>query len=148
MSLGVKAADAWGWKTYHHLELMSRNLGALTLLDPSGPAWPVMGVLSPFFFSSSFYNPAVRLATWLIFRNSIFTRVLRITACEWHVVTTIIKWDKIKMKSGEYIMTRFINIEVKYSVSFHLPHDVHTHCVSSRSARLKLTYEMYTNNNR
>jgi hypothetical protein len=24
---------------------MSRNLGALTLLDPSGPAWPVMGVL-------------------------------------------------------------------------------------------------------
>jgi hypothetical protein len=24
---------------------MSRNLGALTLLDPSGPAWSVMGVL-------------------------------------------------------------------------------------------------------
>jgi hypothetical protein len=24
---------------------MLRNLGALTLLDPSGPAWPVMGVL-------------------------------------------------------------------------------------------------------
>jgi hypothetical protein len=24
---------------------MSRNLGALNLLDPSGPAWPVMGVL-------------------------------------------------------------------------------------------------------
>jgi hypothetical protein len=24
---------------------MSRNLGALTLLDPSGPAWPVMGEL-------------------------------------------------------------------------------------------------------
>jgi hypothetical protein len=24
---------------------MSRNLGALTLLDPSAPAWPVMGVL-------------------------------------------------------------------------------------------------------
>jgi hypothetical protein len=24
---------------------MSRNLGALTLLDLSGPAWPVMGVL-------------------------------------------------------------------------------------------------------
>jgi hypothetical protein len=24
---------------------MSRNLGALTLLDPSWPAWPVMGVL-------------------------------------------------------------------------------------------------------
>jgi hypothetical protein len=23
---------------------MSRNLGALTLLDPSGPAWTVMGV--------------------------------------------------------------------------------------------------------
>jgi hypothetical protein len=24
---------------------MSRNLGALTLLEPSGPAWPVVGVL-------------------------------------------------------------------------------------------------------
>jgi hypothetical protein len=31
--------------TYHHIVPMSRNLGALTLLDPSGPAWPVMGVL-------------------------------------------------------------------------------------------------------
>jgi hypothetical protein len=30
--------------TYHHIVPMSRNLGALTLLDPSGPAWPVMGV--------------------------------------------------------------------------------------------------------
>jgi hypothetical protein len=31
--------------TYHHIVPMSRNLGALTLLDPCGPAWPVMGVL-------------------------------------------------------------------------------------------------------
>jgi hypothetical protein len=31
--------------TYHHIMPMSRNLRALTLLDPSGPAWPVMGVL-------------------------------------------------------------------------------------------------------
>jgi hypothetical protein len=31
--------------TYHHIVLMSRNPGALTLLDPSGPAWSVMGVL-------------------------------------------------------------------------------------------------------
>jgi hypothetical protein len=28
--------------TYHHIVPMSRNLGALTLLDPSGPAWPVL----------------------------------------------------------------------------------------------------------
>jgi hypothetical protein len=38
-----------GWcvrlTTYHHIVPMSRNLGALTLLDHSGPAWPVMGVL-------------------------------------------------------------------------------------------------------
>jgi hypothetical protein len=38
-----------GWcvrlTTYHHIEPMSRNLGTLNLLDPSGPAWPVMGVL-------------------------------------------------------------------------------------------------------
>jgi hypothetical protein len=31
--------------TYHHIVPMSRNLGVLTLLDPSGPAWPLMGVL-------------------------------------------------------------------------------------------------------
>jgi hypothetical protein len=31
--------------TYHHIVPMSRNLGALSLLDPFGPAWPVMGVL-------------------------------------------------------------------------------------------------------
>jgi hypothetical protein len=30
---------------YHHIVPMSRNLGALTLLEPSGPAWPVMGDL-------------------------------------------------------------------------------------------------------
>jgi hypothetical protein len=29
---------------------MSRNLGALTLLDPSGPAWPVIGVLYLYFY--------------------------------------------------------------------------------------------------
>jgi hypothetical protein len=38
-----------GWcvrlTTYHHILPMSRSIGALTLLDPSGPAWPVMGVL-------------------------------------------------------------------------------------------------------
>jgi hypothetical protein len=33
---------------------MSRNLGALTLLDPSGPAWPVMGVLYLYCTNGSF----------------------------------------------------------------------------------------------
>jgi hypothetical protein len=37
--------------TYHHIVPMSRNLGALTLLDASGPAWPVMGVLYLFFYA-------------------------------------------------------------------------------------------------
>jgi hypothetical protein len=31
--------------TYHHIAPLSRNLGALISLDPSGPAWPVTGVL-------------------------------------------------------------------------------------------------------
>jgi hypothetical protein len=43
-----------GWcgrlTTYHHVAPMSRNLGALNLLDPSGPAWPVMGVLYLYLF--------------------------------------------------------------------------------------------------
>ena len=31
--------------TYHHIVPMSRILGAFNFLDPSGPAWPVTGVL-------------------------------------------------------------------------------------------------------
>ena len=31
--------------TYHHTVPLSRNLGALTSLDPSGPARPVTGLL-------------------------------------------------------------------------------------------------------
>jgi hypothetical protein len=37
--------------TYHHIVPMSKNLGALTLLDPSGPAWPVMGGLYLFYLN-------------------------------------------------------------------------------------------------
>jgi hypothetical protein len=40
--------------TYHHILPMLRNLGALTLLDPSGPAWPVMGVLYLYLLYSLF----------------------------------------------------------------------------------------------
>jgi hypothetical protein len=42
---GGKGGRCLRLTTYHHIVPMSRNLGALTLLDPSGPAWPVMGVL-------------------------------------------------------------------------------------------------------
>jgi hypothetical protein len=51
MSLGVKAAMCVRLTTYHHIVPMSRNLGALTLLDPSGPAWPVMSVLYLFIYA-------------------------------------------------------------------------------------------------
>jgi hypothetical protein len=43
--------------TYHHIVPMSRNLGALTLVDPSGPAWPVMGVLYLYFILGTFRVP-------------------------------------------------------------------------------------------
>ena len=39
--LGVKAAGAYGWQPTTITGPMSRKLGALTLLDPSGPTWPV-----------------------------------------------------------------------------------------------------------
>jgi hypothetical protein len=42
---GGKGSQCVRLTTYHHIVPMSKNLGALTLLDPSGPAWPVMGVL-------------------------------------------------------------------------------------------------------
>lgn len=41
-------------------------------------------------------------------------------------------------------MARFENIDVKYSVSFHIPHNVHTQYVSSRLARLNLLDVMRT----
>jgi hypothetical protein len=44
--------------TYHHIVPMSRNLGALTLLDRSGPAWPVMGVPYLFLHSKNGYTNA------------------------------------------------------------------------------------------
>jgi hypothetical protein len=42
---GGKGGRCVNLTTYHHIVPMSRNLGALTLVDPSGPAWPVMGDL-------------------------------------------------------------------------------------------------------
>ena len=36
--------------TYRHTVLLSRNLGALTSIDPSGPARPVTGVLYLYLF--------------------------------------------------------------------------------------------------
>ena len=41
MLLGVKAADAYGWQPTTITVPMSRKLGALTRLDPSGPTWSV-----------------------------------------------------------------------------------------------------------
>jgi hypothetical protein len=46
---GDKGSRCVRLTTYHHIVPMSRNLGALTLLDPSGPAWPVMGVFYLYF---------------------------------------------------------------------------------------------------
>jgi hypothetical protein len=43
--LGGKGGRCVRLTAYHHTVPMSRNLGPLTLLDPSGPAWPLMGVL-------------------------------------------------------------------------------------------------------
>jgi hypothetical protein len=50
---GSKGGRCVRLRTYHHIVPMSRNLGALTLLDPSGPAWPVMGVLYLYFYYST-----------------------------------------------------------------------------------------------
>ena len=42
---GGKGGRCIRLRTYHHTVPLSRNLGALTSLDPSGPARPVTGVL-------------------------------------------------------------------------------------------------------
>jgi hypothetical protein len=54
--LGGKGGRCVRLTTYHHIVPMSRNLGTLALLDPSGPAWPVMGVLL-----QEFVLPVLRL---------------------------------------------------------------------------------------
>jgi hypothetical protein len=56
---------------YHHIVPMSRNLGALTLLDPSGPAWTVMGVLYLYLCNVSFKGKVVisvstHLLPWIL----------------------------------------------------------------------------------
>jgi hypothetical protein len=43
--------------TYHHIVPTSRNLGALNNPDPSGPAWPVMGVLYLIYIYIYIYIP-------------------------------------------------------------------------------------------
>jgi hypothetical protein len=42
---GGKGGRCVRLRTYYHIVPMSRNVEALTLLDPSGPAWPVVGDL-------------------------------------------------------------------------------------------------------
>ena len=54
MLLGVKAAGAYGWQPTTITVPLSQNLGALTLLDPSGPTWPVQGRLYLLPSSSTF----------------------------------------------------------------------------------------------
>jgi hypothetical protein len=46
-SLGVNAADAWGWQPYHHPVPVSRNLRTLTSWNPLGHSRPVTGLLLP-----------------------------------------------------------------------------------------------------
>ena len=62
MSLGVKTASAYGWQPTTITVPLSRNLGALTLLDPSGPAWLVTGVLY-------FYLYIISYRTKYVFRG-------------------------------------------------------------------------------
>jgi hypothetical protein len=45
MSTGDVPGGKGGWGEADNLPPYSADLGALTFLDPSGPAWPVMGVL-------------------------------------------------------------------------------------------------------
>ena len=44
--------------TYHHIVPMSIKSRSLNFLDPSGPAWPVMGVL--YLFQYILYNSALQ----------------------------------------------------------------------------------------
>jgi hypothetical protein len=52
----MSTRDVPGGKGSRCVRLTTRNLGALTLLDPSGPAWPVMGVLYLYFYLSKINN--------------------------------------------------------------------------------------------
>jgi hypothetical protein len=52
---------------YHHIVPMSRNLGALTLLGPSGLAWPVMGVLYLFYLKKRQFSKKLKTMCFNVF---------------------------------------------------------------------------------
>jgi hypothetical protein len=58
---------------------MSRNLGALTLLDPSGPAWLVMGVLSLYLLYSVIYY-CIYIMIYMISYDMIYIYIFN---CNW-----------------------------------------------------------------
>jgi hypothetical protein len=61
--LGVNAAGAYGWQTYHHPVPLSRNLGTLTSWNPLGHSRQVTGLLYLTFIIIIIIGTAV--AQWL-----------------------------------------------------------------------------------
>jgi hypothetical protein len=57
--------------TYHHIVPMSRNLGALTPLDPSGAAWPVMGVLYLYLYLFKVHLSCLETISKIYFRTKL-----------------------------------------------------------------------------
>ena len=45
--LGIKAAGAWGWQTYHHPMPVVTKSGNLNFLEPSGPVQACSGTALP-----------------------------------------------------------------------------------------------------
>jgi hypothetical protein len=61
---GGKGGRCMRLTTYYNIVPMSRNLGALTLPDPSGPAWPVMDVLYLYLLQRHYWATVSVIAYW------------------------------------------------------------------------------------
>jgi hypothetical protein len=58
--LGVKAAGAYGWQSYHlHVSIVLKS-GSLNLLEPSGPVKACNGIDLPFYSMCIDYSPRWR----------------------------------------------------------------------------------------
>jgi hypothetical protein len=76
--------------TYHHIVPMSRNLGALTLLDPSGPAWPVMGDLYLYLYLYLYLSIIFTCQSHSVWNFQVIGSFI------WSKISVIIKRDEYK----------------------------------------------------
>jgi hypothetical protein len=87
---------------------MSRNLGALTLLDPSGPAWPVMGVLYLYYISvpdDGTYGPKHVVFIVYIIKSVLCLTVMYMPVLKHNECDVLEAHERYADEEGNYVRT-------------------------------------------